>query len=178
MGGTAGSEGLEAGNLSFLWTCHSCSLGCGPIRGPVQRGRSQIPVSAKKMDVWGDKRGPSRGKSLRVLRRAPRTGSPPVQRPQAREVGSTGGLRWVSQNLQDCSSLQPSAWEEAENNPEGGKGTGRWAGDGVKAWDSGAKYVCESVSVCADTSVFSSTSPSMHTGGVCARDLKNVGPPP
>lgn len=176
MGGTAGSKGLEAGNLSFLWTCHSCSLGCGPIRGPVQRGGSQIPVSAKKMDAWGAKRGPSRGKSRRVLRRAPRTRSPPVQRPQAREVGSTGGLPWVSQDLQDCSSLQPGEWEEAENNPEGGKGSWR-RGQGLGL---GAKYVCEceSVSVCADTSVFSSTSPSMHAGGVCARDLENVGPPP
>lgn len=38
--------------------------------------------------------------------------------------------------------------------------------------------VCEGVSgVCGDTSVFSSASPSMYAGGVCARDLEKGGPP-
>ena len=36
--------------------------------------------------------------------------------------------------------------------------------------------VCEGVSgVCGDTSVFSSASPSMYAGGVCARDLETGG---
>lgn len=79
----------------------------------------------------------------RGARGAARTGSPPVQRPQAREVGGTGGLCWASQDLQDHSPLHQGAWEEQRTIQKVGKG----AGDGGKAWDPGAGYVCVCVRV-------------------------------